>query len=397
MDMRETAEDRAFREEVRAFVRHELPAGIKVHNEEGWEPEKDEMARWHSILARKGWLAPSWPKEHGGTGWSLMQRHIFEEECALNYCPPLHIFNIAMIGPILIEYGTEAQKRRYLSGILEVKDWWCQGYSEPDAGSDLAALKTEARREGDYYILNGTKVWTSLAHWATHIFCLVRTRKEGKPQQGISFLLVDMASRGISIQPIPTINGQHIFNQVVFENVRVPIANLVHKENEGWTVAKSLLEHERLFLARVGDNKKRLQRLKEIARRELAHGKPLIEHDWFRRKLAQYEVRVRALDLSVLRFIAKADAGGKLDPSVTMLKMQGTELLQDLLQATVDALGYYGVPFQAHGITNDDLAPPIGPDYAPGASNARFRSRAFTIAGGGSEIQQNIMAKHLLG
>ena len=191
MDMRETAEDRAFREEVRAFVRHELPADIKVHNEEGWEPEKDEMARWHSILARKGWLAPSWPKEHGGTGWSLMQRHIFEEECALNYCPPLHIFNIAMIGPILIEYGTEAQKRRYLSGILEVNDWWCQGYSEPDAGSDLAALKTEARREGDYYILNGTKVWTSLAHWATHIFCLVRTRKKKKPHHCISYKTID--------------------------------------------------------------------------------------------------------------------------------------------------------------------------------------------------------------
>jgi alkylation response protein AidB-like acyl-CoA dehydrogenase len=397
MNLQETAEDRAFRASVREFVRRELPADIRLHNEEGWEPEKDEMARWHSILARQGWLAPSWPREYGGTGWTLMQRHIFEEECALNYCPPVHIFNIAMIGPILIQYGTEAQKRRYLPKILGVEEWWCQGYSEPDAGSDLAALKTEARLDGDHYVVNGTKVWTSLAHWATHIFCLVRTKKDGKPQEGISFLLMEMNARGTSIQPIPTINGQHIFNQVVFENVRVPKENLVHRENEGWTVAKSLLDHERLFLARVGDNKKRLQRLKDIARRELAHGKPLMAHDWFRRKLAQYEVRVRALDLGVLRFIAKADSGQGLDPSVTMLKLRGTELLQDLLQETVDALGYYGLPFQLHGVSNDELAPPLGPEHATGASNARFRSRAFTIAGGGSEIQHNIMAKHLLG
>ncbi|MDE2361691.1 MAG: acyl-CoA dehydrogenase family protein [Hyphomicrobiales bacterium] len=404
MDMQETAEDRAFRAEVAGFIADKLPADIRTRVRDGYDAGRDDTRRWHEILAARGWLVPSWPAEWGGAGWNVMQRHIFEEECALGYCPPVHGITIGMLGPVLIRYGTEAQKQRYLPAILNVREWWCQGYSEPGAGSDLASLKTEARRDGDAYIVNGSKIWTSTGEWATHMFCLVRTDKSAKPQEGISFLLIDMKTAGISIRPIHAINGHRLFNQVFLDNVVVPVENLVHKENDGWSVAKSLLEHERLNLSRVGESKKRLHRLKEIARVEREGGRTLIEQDWFRRKLAALETRLRALDATVLRFIARTQSGAALDPSVSMLKLRGSQLVQDILQATVDALGYYGLPFDLStalsdsdplgGLADDDLD--VLPDYAAGASVSRFRSRAFTIAGGSSEVQRNVMAKQVL-
>jgi len=392
MDMTETARDAAFRAEVRGFLANHLPEDLRDAVRDAREVGRDALRRWQRILHAQGWLAPSWPKAHGGPGWTPMQRHIFEEECALGYCPPLHAFNFGMIGPILIRFGTPAQQERYLPAVLRSEDWWCQGYSEPDAGSDLAALKTRAERDGDHYVVNGTKTWTSLAHWANRMFCLVRTDRTAKPQDGISFLLIDMDDPGIKVQPIRSISGQHVFNQVFLDDVRVPVANLVHQENAGWTVAKSLLEHERLGLSRVGESKKRLQRLKQIAAEDLDGGPPLIEEDWFRRKLVHLEVRLRALEVTVLRFVADAEAGRSAGAGVSMLKLRGSELLQDVLQTSVEALGHRGL------VLETPPAPAMNaPETDGGLSSARFQSRAYTIAGGSSEIQRNIIAKRVLG
>lgn len=392
MDMTETARDAAFRAEVRDFLASHLPEDLRDAVRDAREVGRDALRRWQRILHAQGWLAPSWPKAHGGPGWTPMQRHIFEEECALGYCPPLHAFNFGMIGPILIRFGTPAQQERYLPAVLRSEDWWCQGYSEPDAGSDLAALKTRAERDGDHYIVNGTKTWTSLAHWANRMFCLVRTDRTAKPQDGISFLLIDMDDPGIKVQPIRSMSGQHVFNQVFLDDVRVPVANLVHQENAGWTVAKSLLEHERLGLSRVGESKKRLQRLKQIAAEDLDGGPPLIEEDWFRRKLVHLEVRLRALEVTVLRFVADAEAGRSAGAGVSMLKLRGSELLQDVLQTSVEALGHRGL------VLETPPAPAMNaPETDGGLSSARFQSRAYTIAGGSSEIQRNIIAKRVLG
>jgi alkylation response protein AidB-like acyl-CoA dehydrogenase len=397
MDMTETAADAEFRAEIRSFLARNLPDDIRDAVRASREVGKDALQRWQRILYDKGWGAPAWPVEWGGTGWSLMQRHIFDEECALAFCPPLHVFNFGMLGPILIRYGSEAQKKKYLPRILRSEDWWCQGYSEPGAGSDLAALKTRAERDGDHYVVTGTKIWTSLAHWANRMFCLVRTDPAAKPQAGISFLLIDMDSPGIAVRPIISISGQHVFNQVFLDAVRVPVGNLVHRENEGWTVAKSLLEHERLGLARVGENKKRLQRLKEIAAQEASGDLPLIAQDWFRRKLVDLEVRLRALEVTCLRFVAQAESGRELGPGVSMLKLRGSKLLQDILQTTVDALAYHGLPFDMPDVeAPESNLPELGPDHAQGVSSARFQSRAYTIAGGSSEVQRGIMAKHVL-
>jgi alkylation response protein AidB-like acyl-CoA dehydrogenase len=395
MDMTETAEDIAFRAEVRAFLETHLPADTREAVRGSQEVSREALRRWQRILHEKGWLVPAWPTEWGGTGWSLMRRHIFEEECALAFCPALHSFNLGMLGPILLRYGSEAQKQAHLPRILRSEDWWCQGYSEPEAGSDLASLKTSAVRDGDRYVVTGTKIWTSLAHWANRMFCLVRTDREAKPQAGISFLLIDMDSPGISLRPIISISGQHVFNQVFLDEVRVPVTNLVHRENEGWTVAKSLLEHERLSLSRVGENKKRLRRLKDIAALDIAGGAPLLAEDWFRRRLVDLEVRLRALEITCLRFLRQAEAGAAPGPGVSMLKLRGSKLLQDILQATVEALGYYGLPVDISA-TEPDLAA-VAPDYALGIASARFQARAYTIAGGSSEVQRGIMAKQLLG
>lgn len=392
MDMTETAQDAAFRTEVRHFLASHLPPDIRDAVRDAREVERDALQRWQRILHAQGWLAPAWPVAHGGAGWTGMQRHIFEEECALAYCPPLHAFNFGMIGPILIRFGTPAQQERYLPAILGSEDWWCQGYSEPEAGSDLASLRTRAERDGDHYVVNGVKTWTSLAHWANRMFCLVRTDSAAKPQDGISFLLIDMDTPGIQVQPIRSISGQHVFNQVFLDDVRVPVENLVHHENAGWTVAKSLLAHERLGLSRVGESKKRLQRLKQIAAEDGQGGPRLIEQDWFRRKLVHLEVRLRALEVTVLRFVADADSARPAGAEASMLKLRGSKLLQDVLQASVEALGHRGLVLEAQ----PDPAVNASEAYG-GLPSARFQSRAYTIAGGSSEVQRNILAKQVLG
>lgn len=396
MDLRETPPDRDFRADVRTFLESALPAETRRKVRDGLSVTREELRDWQIILRRQGWLVPSWPAEWGGCDWTLMQRHILEDECARAYCPALHTFNLSMIGPILLRFGTEAQRREHLPRILASEDWWCQGYSEPGAGSDLANIATRADRDGDDYVVSGTKIWTSLAHWANRMFCLVRTARTAKPQQGISFLLIDMEQPGITVRPIVSISGQHAFNQVFLDDVRVPAGNLVHRENEGWSVAKALLERERLYLSRVGENKKALLRLKEVAARETGGAGALIGQDWFRRRVVQLEVRLRALEVTVLRFVTEAQAGGEIGPEVSMLKLRGSTLLQDMLQTTVEALGHYGLAFEPTAGTDtwNGALPDL--DEAFAISSSRFQARGYTIAGGSSEVQRNIMARQLL-
>lgn len=383
----------AFRAEVRAFLRAELPAGLRERVRHGRHPTRDDLRDWQNRLRARGWLVPHWPADWEGRQWTPMQRHVFEDECASAFCPALHTFNLSMLGPILLRFGTDEQRATYLPHILDSTHWWCQGYSEPGAGSDLASLATAAGRDGDDYVVTGSKIWTSLAHWATHMFCLVRTRRGPKPQEGISFLLIDMASPGITVQPIESISGQHLFNQVFLDGVRVPASNLVAGENEGWTVAKALLEHERLFLSRVGENKKALQRLKRVGSEGHA---PLLGEDWFRRRVVELEVRWRALDRTVLRFLAEAQAGRDLGPGVSILKLRGSTLLQEILQATVEAYGHHGLVFEpAPDLgTANGLLPDLDELFA--VSSARFQARGYTIAGGSSEVQRNMVARHVL-
>ncbi len=396
MDLRETPDEACFRAEIRSFLAAELPREVARKVREGLAISKDELRDWQTTLRAQGLLVPAWPVEWGGTGWTATQRHIFEDECARAYCPALATFNLSMIGPILLRFGSEAQQQEFLPRILANEDWWCQGYSEPGAGSDLASIATRAERDGDAYVVNGTKIWTSMAHWANRIFCLVRTARGGKPQEGISFLLIDMDQPGITVRPIVSISGQHLFNQVFFDEVRVPVSRLVHRENEGWTVAKALLQHERLYLSRVGENKKALLRLKEVAGRDIGGAAPLLQQDWFRRRVVQLEVRLRALEVTVLRFVADADAGRDLGPGTSMLKLRGSTLLQDMLQTTVEALGQHGLVFEppADGDGFNGMLPDLEEAFA--ISSARFQARGYTIAGGSSEVQRNIMAREVL-
>lgn len=388
--------DEAFRQEVRSWLTQALPQSLRDKVRDGHHLHKEELAHWQRILQGRGWLAPHWPKAHGGPGWSLTRRWIFEEEYHAVFCPPVHIFNFKMIGPILIRFGTEEQKSFYLPRILASEDWWCQGYSEPEAGSDLASLRTRAVRRGDRYVVSGTKIWTSFAHWANRIFCLVRTDAAAKPQEGISFLLIDMASPGISVRPIISIDGRHHFNQVFFDDVEVPATNLVGTENQGWMVAKSLLEFERLNAARYGESLGRLKRLKEIAADQPAGGGRLIDQDWFRRKIAEAEVRLLAIQQTALRFLARAEAGAVLGPEVSMLKLRGSQLLQSLQDLMLQAVGPHGLPAAPQWPENEAGAS-IGPLYASAMAPQRFFGRGYTIAAGSSEVQRGILAKRVLG
>jgi acyl-CoA dehydrogenase len=393
--MTATAEDRAaeaFRAEVRTFLTGALPEATRRKVRDGRHPEKEELGHWQKTLAARGWLVPHWPKEHGGPGWSLMQRWIFDEEYHGAYCPPVHIFNFKMLGPILIRFGTDAQKRQYLPRILSSEDWWCQGYSEPDSGSDLASLRARAVRRGDRYVVTGSKIWTSFAHWANRIFCLVRTYPEAKPQEGISFLLIDMKSPGITVRPIISIDGRHHFNQVFFEEVEVPVENRVGEENQGWTIAKSLLEFERLNASRHGESLGRLRRLKEIAADQRCAGGRLIDQDWFRRKIAEAEVRLMAVQMTALRLLARAEAGERLGAECSMLKLRGSQTLQHIQDLMLQAVGPQGLRFEP-----EELEGSIEPLYASAMAPQRLFGRGYTIAAGSSEVQRGILAKRVLG
>jgi len=399
MDLRFTPEEAAFRQEVRAFIRDNLPQDIRERLRLGYSARKEDIVAWQRILNRKGWACYSWPVEWGGTGWSPVQRMIFQEELLLNNAPELQGFNITMIGPVLIQFATEEQKRHFLPRAANLDDWWCQGFSEPGAGSDLAALKTAAVRDGDDYVVNGQKIWTSTAHNADWCFVLVRTDPHArKRQEGISFLLVDMKTPGITIRPIISIDGSHHLNEVFFDDVRVPVANRIYEENRGWDVAKFLLGNERTGIARLGKSKERLDYAKSLAREVQQHGRPLIEDQAFRAKVAQLEVDIKALELTQLRVVsAKKSKDGKPDPFSSILKIKGTELQQATTELVMDAGGPIGMVGWAKELAAMTNEPHDGPDWAAPLAGPYLFLRAASIYGGTNEIQKNILTKAVLG
>jgi alkylation response protein AidB-like acyl-CoA dehydrogenase len=397
MDIEFSSEEQAFRAEVRDFVARSLPADISAKVEGGLELGRDDYDRWHKILHAQGWVAPHWPVEHGGTGWTPIQRYIFDEECALAAAPRVMPFGVNMVGPVIYTFGSEAQKARYLPRILSNEDWWCQGYSEPGAGSDLAGLRTRARRDGDHYVVSGQKTWTTTAQWADMIFCLVRTDAAAKPQEGISFLLVDMTSPGVSVRPIITMDGGHEVNDVFLDDVRVPAENLIGEENKGWTYAKFLLSHERFGIADVGRSKKQLARLKEIAAAEMKDGRPLIEDTRFRTHVAEVEIALMALEYTELRALSAERAGHPPGPEANLMKIRGTEVQQRLCELTMDAVGYYAHPYIPEALAEGWNEPPVGPDYAAPLAARYVNWRKASIYGGSNEIQKNIIAKMVLG
>ena len=397
MDLNYTADDLEFRDTVRDYLEANLPKDLqhKVLNHK--RMSKEDFVRWHKILAKQGWVATGWPVEYGGTGWSAVQRHIWEEECARAGTPTILPFGVNMVAPVIMAFGNEAQKRHYLPRILNCDDWWCQGYSEPGSGSDLASLKCRADREGDFYIVNGQKTWTTLGQHADMIFCLVRTDSGGRKQEGISFLLIDMHTPGITVRPIITLDEDHEVNEVWFDNVKVPVQNLVGEENKGWTYAKYLLGHERTNIAAVGRAKREMEFLKRIAGRQQKNGKPLIDDPLFATKVASLEIELMALEVTVLRVISLDSAKRGPGPEASMLKVKGTEMQQQLTELMVEAIGPYGMPFDPeyldgtheHSTSDDDDAAPLASYY--------FNFRKTSIYGGSNEIQKNIITQMILG
>ncbi len=396
MDTSFSPEELAFRDEVRTFVAENYPEDIKAKMEAGVELTKEETLRWHQILAKKGWVAPGWPEEWGGTDWTPGQKFLFDQVCAEAGTPGILPFGISMVAPVIYTFGTDEQKQQHLPPIYNGDLWWCQGYSEPGSGSDLASLKTKAVRDGDEYIVNGSKTWTTLAQHADWIFCLVKTDTDVKAQEGISFLLIDMKTPGITVRPIITMDGGHEVNEVFLEDVRVPVANRIGEENKGWTYAKFLLTHERTGIAGVARSKKGLARLKEIAKAEYLDGRPLFDDQDFARKIAELEVDLTALEYTDLRVLAELRKGNHPGPESSILKIKGTEIQQRLTELTLEAVGTYGAPF-FQGRDEGWNEFPVGPDYAVGAAPRYFNMRKTSIYGGSNEIQRNIIAKAVLG
>jgi pimeloyl-CoA dehydrogenase large subunit len=400
MDLRFTDEELAFRDEVRGFMRTALPEDIRRRMIEGRRLGKDDLVRWQRILNARGWAVPHWPVEWGGTGWSPVRQYIFLEELQQAPAPSPLPFGVNMVGPVIIAFANETQKRRYLPRIANLDDWWCQGFSEPGAGSDLASLKTTAKRDGDHYIVNGQKTWTTLAQHADWIFCLVRTDPAAKKQNGISFLLIDMKTPGITVRPIVTIDGGREVNEVFFDDVRVPLENLVGEENKGWDYAKFLLGNERTGIARVGMSKERIRRLKELARLERSGDRPLIEDERFRSKIAAVEIELKALEMTQLRVVAaeRHREGNRPDPKSSILKIRGSEIQQAITELLVEVVGPYALPYQPEYLEDERWnEPPVGPEWAPPLAPAYFNYRKTSIYGGSNEIQKNIIAKAILG
>ncbi len=397
MHLEETPEDLAFRAEVRAFVEGNLPTDIRDRVFGFRRVEREDYVRWQKILHRRGWGAPGWPKEYGGTGWNARQRTIFEEECFSAGAPRQMPFGLSMVGPVIIAFGGPEQKARHLSKIISMDEWWCQGYSEPGAGSDLASLSTRAERKGDRYIVNGQKTWTSFAHWATWIFCLVRTSTEGKPQQGISFLLIDMKSPGVTVKPIRTLDQGHDVNEVFFDNVEVPLENRIGEENQGWTIAKYLLGHERTNIAGIGMCKRLLRRLKEYARSEVKRGKPLIEDPRFRDRIARMEIEVLSHEWSLMRMISLQGAGKAVDVEASILKIRGSEIQQDLGELLMECAGPYALPYLPQALEMNYSGSTAGGAHLNGLAAQYFDLRKVAIYGGTNEVQKNLIAKAVLG
>jgi alkylation response protein AidB-like acyl-CoA dehydrogenase len=401
MDLNFTPEEERFRDEVRAFLAEKLPKELSDKVANGKHLSKDDMQRWHAILNERGWLANHWPEESGGPGWTAIEKFIFENECALANAPRIVPFGVNMLGPVLIKYGNEAQKSYWLPRILDGSDWWCQGYSEPGAGSDLAAVKCTAVKgvdaDGEHYIVNGQKTWTTLGQHANMIFCLVRTDRDAKKQEGISFLLVDMNSPGVEVRPIILLDGEHEVNEVFFTDVRVPSENLVGDENRGWTCAKYLLTYERTNIAGVGFSVAALARLKRIAAEQTRNGKPLLEDPAFASRLARVEIDLENMKTTNLRVIAAVAGGGVPGAESSMLKIRGTEIRQEINSLTRRAMGVYARPFSQDMLDAANEGPSFGHEFAAAASAQYFNNRKLSIFGGSNEIQKNIISKMILG
>lgn len=398
MNLDFTPEEEAFRQEVRAFIAETYPADLAAKQRNQEPLVRDDYMSWHKVLAKKGWIAPSWPVEFGGTGWSAAQKYIWAEEIARADCLPILPFGILMLGPVLYKYANAEQIERFLPGILNGDVWWCQGFSEPGAGSDLASLKTRAERvTGDdgkeYYIVNGQKSWTTLGQHADWGFFLVRTDPSAKPQKGISFLLIDMTSPGVTVRPVITMDGEHEVNEVFLEDVRVPVENRIGEENQGWTLAKSLLEHERTGIAKVAQSKQKLEKLREIARTQRSYnGGALLEDPLFRHKVAKLEIDLLALEFTELRMLADIASGKGVGPESSLLKIKGAEIQQRLQELRLEATAAYG-EIALRGATPNG-SPPA---YATGAADEYFNGRKTSIYGGSNEIQHVIIAKAVLG
>jgi len=399
MNLDLSAEDIAFRGEVRAFLDANLTPALRQAGRRATSVfmDKDYSLAWQKILHTRGWVAPSWPAQYGGPGWGDMQRYIFAAECARAGAPSLAPMGLRMVGPVIMGYGTAEQKAFFLPRILAGEDYWCQGYSEPGAGSDLAALQLAAVRDGDDYILSGSKIWTTHAHFANRMFCLVRTEREGKPQQGITFLLLEMDAPGISVRPIITLAGDHEVNQVFFDNVRVPASGRIGEENSGWTVAKYLLEFERGGSSAPG-LRVALDRLRKLAAEEMADsGAPLIEDPVFREKLAAAAIALDAIEMTEHRVLAALASGQPPGPASSMLKVQGTELMQRLDEIALEALGAYAWVDQPEARAPGANVEFVGPEAGLVTTARYLNNRAASIYGGSNEVQRNIMARLVLG
>ncbi|WP_144637278.1 acyl-CoA dehydrogenase family protein [Bordetella genomosp. 13] len=397
MDLTYSARDLAFRETVVAWLRQHLPDDLRAKVLGHKRLSRQDFVRWHRIVAAQGWVGANWPVEYGGTGWTAVQRHIWDEACAAAGAPIIMPFGVNMVAPVIMAFGNEAQKRHYLPRILNCDDWWCQGYSEPGAGSDLASIKTRAERVGDHYVVNGQKTWTTWAQHANMIFCLVRTAATARKQEGISFLLIDMNSPGITVRPIVMLDEEHEVNEVFFDNVEVPMENLIGEENQGWTYAKYLLGHERTNIAAVGRSKRELRLLKRLAQDQRKNGAPLLGDPVFAAKVASLEIDLMALELLVQKTISRESHQKSPAPEASMLKIKGSEIQLAITELMLDAVGPYGAPFdpaflsgeRQHSVTRNDDAAGVAPMY--------LNYRKIAIYGGSNEIQKNVIAKLVLG
>ena len=395
MNLTWTPEERQFRETVRAFAADRLPQDIRDKVRRHQRLERDDYVRWHNILADQGWGAPNWPVEHGGTGWNALQRLIFEVECFKAGAPRLLPFGLSMIGPVLMKYGSAAQQARFLPRMPRVQDWWCQGYSEPGSGSDLASLKTRAVRDGDDYVVNGQKTWTTLAQYADWMFCLVRTDPDARAQRGISMLLLDMRAPGVTVRPIRTLDGGHDVNEVWLENVRVPVDNLVGEENHGWTYAKYLLGYERTGIAGLGHCHRELDILKGMAAQAMSRGKPLLADSRMRDRISRIEVDVMALEMLLLRVASSND--GTPGPEASVLKIRGSEIQQDLAMLQMEVAGPNAWPYDPQWMLADAAYHGPGPEMAAAAGAGYADMRKTSIYGGTTEVQKGIIARLVLG
>src|SRR5487761_2003887 len=396
MDLSFTAEELAFRDEARRFFRTEVPERTRAKLRDGEHLTKEEMVTSQRILNARGWATPNWPVAWGGQAWSPVQVYLYQDEMQQAHVPSPIAFNTSMDGPVIAQFGNDAQKRRFLARAANADDFWCQGFSEPGSGSDLASLRTKAELKGDKYIVNGQKIWTTLAQYADWIFCLVRTDPAAKAQEGISFLLIDMKSPGITVRPIVTIDGGREVNEVFFDNVEVPCANLVGQENKGWDYAKFLLGNERTGIARVGTSKARVARIKQLAALERIGDTPLIEDARFREKLAAVEIELKALEVTQLRVVSdeRKREKGRPNPASSILKLKGSVIQQQLTELTMEVVGPYAMPWQPPDQAQNE--PFVGSDYAAAAGPSYFNTRKVSIYGGSNEIQRNIIAKAIL-